>query len=352
MADADLSELDLILGNSNKRFSGVTSTLLQVLPHQQQGLKLAVLGPHHLPEGTPTLTFWQMVKFCRQPRPSGKPIVFHARRNDEMIQALLAKWLFGAELKIAFTSTAQRHHSHFTKWLMSKMDSIITTCSAAGSYLDPPADVTIPHGTDITRFSPTKNRVEAWKALGFPGKRGIGIFGRIRSSKGIDTFVDAVLPLLKDDPDLTAIICGETLPKFESYQSELQQKIDQAGLSDRCLFIGTQPFERLPQLFKAMTIVVAASRNEGFGLTVLEAMACGTPVVATEAGAWKDIITDSSLGECVPVDNSKAMELALRKVLNSDIEAMAVATRAHIKENYRTENEAEKLCKHLKSVAG
>mgnify|MGYP002629508362 FL=1 len=172
----------LILGNSNRRFSGVTSTMLQTLPEVHALMPLVVLGTHHLPEKTPTITFRELIKLNDQPR------IFHARRNDEMIQALAARKL-GANLKIVFTSTAQRHHSGFTRWLMNRMDGIITTCSAAESYLKNKADVVIPHGIDLQRYSPPPSKQQAWKSLGFPGEFGIGIFGRVRPQKGVDLLI-------------------------------------------------------------------------------------------------------------------------------------------------------------------
>ena len=75
--------------------------MLQVLPKQSELVELAVLGKHNLPDQVPTIGFGEMISLSKQ---SSEPIIFHARRNDEMIQALLAKAL-GAKLKIAFTST-------------------------------------------------------------------------------------------------------------------------------------------------------------------------------------------------------------------------------------------------------
>ena len=100
----------LILGNSNKRFSGVTSTMLQTLPEVRKLMPLAVMGRHHLPSSTSTIRFWDLVLLRDRTR------IFHARRNNEMIQALAARKL-GAKIKIIFTSTAQRHHTRFTRWL-------------------------------------------------------------------------------------------------------------------------------------------------------------------------------------------------------------------------------------------
>jgi len=334
---------DLILGNSNQRFSGVTSTMLQTLPEVQARMPLVVLGKHHLPENTPLLSFRELTKLRDKTR------LFHARRNDEMIQALAARKL-GAKLKIVFTSTAQRHHSRFTRWLMGQMDGIITTCSAADSYLKKKADIVIPHGIDLERFQAPAHKTQAWHSLGFPGEYGIGIFGRVRPQKGIDLLVEAAIPLLKKDPAPSIIIVGETTPKFQNYQADLQRKIDEAGLTKRIIFHGKQPGSELPTLFQGMSLVAALSRNEGFGLTVPEAMASGCAVLASHAGAWQDIVTEGRHGSLVPCDDLDATREKLDLLLKADLLKMGQAGRAHVEEHYTVAREAAALVGYYQSI--
>ncbi len=334
----------LILGNSNKRFSGVTSTMLQTLPHVQQQMPLAVMGKHHLPEGTPTLSFRELISLK-----DGHTRLFHARRNNEMIQALAARKL-GAKLKIVFTSTAQRHHTRFTRWLMGEMDAIITTCSAAESYLEKRADVMIPHGIDLDRYQLPADKQAAWKKLGFPGEFGIGIFGRVRPQKGIDLLVEAAIPLLQENPAPTIVIVGETTPKFRLYQEQLEKKIGDAGLSDRIIFHGNRPSSELPGLFQGMSIVAALSRNEGFGLTVLEAMASGCAVLASHAGAWQDIITEDLHGFTVPCGDVTATRERLARLLTDNLNTMGKAGRHHVEQSYTIQREASALANFYQEI--
>ncbi|MEN8848420.1 MAG: glycosyltransferase family 4 protein [Akkermansiaceae bacterium] len=343
---------EVILGNSNRRFSGVTSTMLQTFPGVSKRVPVAVLGPHHLPEEASVLSFCEFTKLCRESLPVGLPRVFHARRNDEMIQALAAKKFFGSHLKIIFTSTAQRHHSKFTKALMRRMDAIITTCSAAASYLDQPADIMIPHGVDLERYQPPSCKAEAWKKLGFPGEYGIGIFGRVRAQKGIDVLIDAAVPLLKENPAPTLVIVGETTPKFRDYQQALEQKVAAAGLSERVIFHGKRPGSELPVLFQGMSLVAALSRNEGFGLTVLEAMASGAAVLASHAGAWQDIISEDVHGFTAPCGDVSATREKLATLI-SDHEKlleMGRAGRRHVEEHYTIDREAQSLCDFYRKI--
>jgi len=348
-----LKETQIILGNSGRNFSGVTSTMLQVLHYQQQRAHVAVLGPNYLPAGTAVLSYRQFLQLTKAPLANGEWRVFHARRNDEMIQALAAKILFGAKIKIAFTSTAQRRHSRFTRWLISKMDSIISTSTIAAAFVqDRGVDKIIPHGIDVQRYSRGNSRREVWDTLGLPGSMGIGIFGRVRHSKGIDILVDAAIPILKQRPEVTVVICGECLEKDQAYQNQMQRKLGSAGLSDRVVFLGKQPFSALPSLFQAMTIVTALSRNEGFGLTPLEAMASGCAVITSEAGAWTDIIDNGHNGYCVPTGDVLAVTEKLEILLSdpASTETMGIVAREHIMSQYTVEKEAQSLTQFLLSL--
>lgn len=344
--------VELVLGNSNPRFSGVTSTMLQVLRHQQNLTKVAVMGKHHLPPGTATLTFFETARLCRHTLPDGRPRVFHARRNNEMLQALLLKKVFRAKLRIAFTSTAQRQHSWITRWLIRSADGVITTSSAANAYIEGGADIIVPHGIDLSTYRPADDRARAWAELGLPGKHGIGIFGRVRHQKGVDVLVRALLPLMEKHPDFTAVVCGETTPDNKDFEDQLRGEIEAAGLARRFQFIGEQPFAELPKLFRAMSVVAALSRNEGFGLTVLEAMASGTAVIASEAGAWKDVVRDGTDGYIAPCGDVEATREKLDTMMaDLDLlENMGRHGRKRVEQNYTLDREAKALCGYLASL--
>ena len=328
--------------------------MLQVLKHQKLLAPTVVLGKSHLSDEDTSLSFTEFIKLCKTPLPDEKYRVFHARRNDEMIQALIAKKFFGAKIKIAFTSTAQRHHSKFSRYLMRQMNGIITTNQRAASYLsERQADIVIPHGVDTQTFRPAENRDEAWDALGLPGKYGIGIFGRVRESKGIDVFVDASLPLMKEFPDATVVICGQCLPQDQAYKNTLMTKINNAGLADRYIFLGERPFAEIPGLFRAMSVVAALSREEGFGLTPLEAMASGCAVLTSDAGAWKEIVRDGVDGYCVPIADTKMTRSRLASLL-SNIERtqrMGAQSRAYAENKFDISIEAKQITEYLLSLA-
>jgi mannosyltransferase len=146
------------------------------------------------------------------------------------------------------------------------------------------------------------------------------------------------------------VIVGETTPKFRDYRDHLQAEIERAGLSERIIFHGSRPSAELPALFQGMSLVAALSRNEGFGLTVLEAMASGCAVLASQAGAWPDIMTDGIHGETVPCDDLPATRAALSKLLAADLSGIARTNRQHVEQHYSVEQEAASLVHYYQSL--
>jgi len=267
-----------------------------------------------LPNNIKTFSFHECARELSKPLPNGNFRIFHARRNNEMLQALALKCFFRAKIKIVFTATAQRYPSWITRWLISKADGLLTTSKTAAAYLPRPPDRIICHGIDTLRFStPIKSKVDAWLKLGFPGHYGVGIFGRIRPQKGTDLLIKAMVQVYKENPECggTVVVVGETTPKYETYLESLKNRIRSEGLDQKFIFLGKQKFERIPELFRGMSIVAALNRNEGFGLTVLEAMASGCAVLASDAGAWGEIVKDD-FGRLVPRDD---LELTIQKLI-------------------------------------
>jgi mannosyltransferase len=351
-------EIELIIGNSNSNFSGVTSTMLQVLSHQKNLINLRVMGKHHLPDPSLVISFWQTARLCRKPLASGQYRIFHARRVDEMIQALLLKHLFRAKIKIIFSSAAQRYRSGFTLWLTRQMDAVLAMSKASASYLARPADAIIYHGVETGVYQPAEDKSKAWQALNLlpensqRGKYGIAILGRVRKQKGVHLFVEGCIEVLQRYPDYTAVIVGPVTASNESFVSQLKDKVMQAGLTGRIVFVGEQDFSDIPGIFSALSVVVALSDNEGFGLTVLEAMSSGAAVLASDAGAWKEVVREGVDGYVVPVNDLAAVVDKLNGLLSdkNKIIQMGVAGRERVLQHFSVEREAEELCEFYKSL--
>lgn len=308
----DISEVEVIAPNLKRRLSGVTSVIIQIVPEQcRLGTKVATLGPG-LPDGLPKIPLRALPGLLKQP--TGRPFrIWHARRNTEMLAGLVLRQVFRAPLKLVFTSEAQRKHSRYTKWLMRQMDKIITTSTPSASYLELPHDI-IPHGIDLERFRPPNEDERDWVTSGLPGKYGIGCFGRIRHQKGTDLYVDALIELLPDYPDWTAAVFGRVTADNRAFAAKLHEKVETAGLSDRIVFMGE--VADVKPWYRRVSLCVAPSRNEGFGLTPLEAMASETAVVSSDAGAYRDLVAVGQTGQVVPAGDLEGLKAAIRIYLS------------------------------------
>ncbi|MBV9346566.1 MAG: glycosyltransferase family 4 protein [Pseudolabrys sp.] len=322
-----LSRLAVIIPNLTLRYSGVTATNRMVAPRIATLLETAWLG-RDCPAGVRRIGLGGLLRL-RFVAPSA-PVVWHARRNIEMAVGVALR-AFGWPLTLLFTSLAQRNHKQFTRWLIARMDAVIAGNEKSASYLEPGirarANV-INHGIDTARFHPPADRAAAWREGGLPGRYGIGCFGRIREQKGTDLFVEAMCRLLPRYPDFTAVIIGETTPSERSFGAALEARVAQANLSDRIRFLGFRPGEEIPEWYRRMTIYAFTSRNEGFGLTLLEAMASGCALVAARAGAAEILIQDGEDGVLVDAGNADALAAGLEPLLRDPAAAAAMGARA------------------------
>lgn len=335
----DIADTLVIAPNFKKRLSGVTSTIVALVPKQREmGVKIAALAPNGLPDSVPRVRFRDLWKLWRRPT-RGQIRVWHARRNTEMLPGIFMRDVFRMPLKLVFTSAAQRNHSGYTKWLIRRMDAVIATSRQAASYLDVAHTITM-HGIDTERFFPPAGKSAAKAAIGLnPEKKHIGCFGRIRHQKGTDRFVEAMIAAMPANPAWIAVITGRVTAEHQGFADAMQAKIAAAGLTDRFLFSGE--VDDVRPWYQALDLFAAPQRWEGFGLTPLEAMACGVPVIATPVGAFPDLVAHDVTGLVTANDDSAyAAAVALLLADDQRRERMAASCRAHIERNFRLEREA------------
>lgn len=336
------ANLDVIAPNFKRRWSGVSSTVIGLVPVQAQDIAIAACGPR-LPDDIPRIRLHQLVTMSRR-GPQGAR-VFHARRNIEMLAGLALKHVLRKRLKLMFTSASQRQHSGYTRWLLEHMERVIATSEKSAAYLRVPHSV-IRHGIDTTAFTPPKDRAALRQRLGLdPDAVIIGCFGRQRPSKGTDLFVDAMIALLPDRPGHQAVIMGAVTQKFAGFARELKEKVTAAGLADRIRFLLDVAGWDMPGWFQAIDLYVAPQRHEGFGLTPLESMACGTPVVVTTAGAFEELVVHEGTGLIVPAGDLAALQAGIARALDNPEErrVWGAAGPPHIARNFRIEGEAAAL---------
>lgn len=333
-------EIEVIAPNLKRKYSGVTSTVAALLPIQEKDTRIATIGPR-LPLEWPQIGAIDLLRHARSPI-AGRPFrIWHARRNGEMLAGVLLKWWCGKQLKLVFTSAAQRQHTRWTQFLIRRMDAVIAVSPESASYLKVPCTV-ISHGVDTTRFHPSPDRAREWKDGGMPGRYGIGIFGRVRAQKGTDRFVDAMCALLPRYPDFTAIIVGSIKPEESGFVADLKSRAAAAGVASRIIFLGELPMEEVRAWLRRVIVNVSPQRWEGFGLLPLEAGASATTSVATRVGAAPRLIKDGETGYLVDNDDMKLLEARLEQLMASPQAtiAMGIAAHQHVLAEFSIEREA------------
>jgi mannosyltransferase len=312
--------LQLIVPNLHRRYSGVTATNRMVAPRLARLFHAAWLGSD-APDGIGRMRITDFLKLWRR----RGPLIWHARRNNEMIAGVLLR-LLGWPMKLVFTSAAQRHHTWITRWLIRRMDAIIATSDISASYLKRCSTV-IPHGVDTDVYAPPPDRAAAFAESGLPGAFAIGCFGRVRAQKGSDVFVDAMCQLLPRYPDFTAVLVGAITPEQTAFAGDLKSRIAAAGLASRIVMTGELDIEDVQRWYRRLTIYAFTSRNEGFGLTLIEAMAAGAALVAARAGAAELVVEDGVSGVLVPPGDADALAAALEPLMRNPAAAAAMGAR-------------------------
>lgn len=131
-------------------------------------------------------------------------------------------------------------------------------------------------------------------------KRGnlVGYIGRLSQEKGILNFMEAIPELLKNQADARILIGGDG-----QLRPEVERRLAEPGLKKRVEFVGWITHDELPRYFNDIKLLVFPSYSEGLPNVMLEAMACGTPILATPVGAIPDVIRDEQSG-FIMADNS------------------------------------------------
>ena len=201
----------------------------------------------------------------------------------------------------------------------------IFTCSQTGEKAQAgikpsrPIRVIYP-GVELDRYDPARlpTPTEARTKLGLPTEGPlIGIVGRLQRWKGMHILVDAMPEVLNKYPDAHAVIVGGAHAFEPEYESFLQKHIADKGLQERVLMVGLQ--KNVPEWMQAMDVFVHASDNEPFGMVIIEAMALGKPVIATDSGGPTEIITPGVDGLLTPYGDAPRLAEAILRYLEEPV---------------------------------
>jgi mannosyltransferase len=279
------------------RITGVTtSTFSLVKSLRNKNYEIQMIGFGYM-EGIPKISILKIFQLYLRPDNADYRIL-HARRHNEMIFGIILKYIFQIKLKLVFTAAKQRPYSKFSQLLIKSMDHVIVTSYKTVPFVEPlfyknkkeSNYSVINHGVDTERFKPSYDKRTSKQKLNLDQKKNyIGCFGRIRPEKGTHLFIDAICRVLPNTKNWNAIVVGRITQEFNKYYEELKNNIKENNLEDRITFIDET--STIEDYYKILDIYVAPSLYEGFGLTPLEAMASCVPVIATDTGYYKEIVT-------------------------------------------------------------
>ena len=215
------------------------------------------------------------------------------------------------------------------KQVLGRVDRVIVATLAELTQLrflykaDQHKLVVIPPGVDVGHFYPISSD-EAKSYIGLEAHARMILFvGRIEPLKGVDTLLQAMACLqLKEEnrPVHLAIIGGDPSASPEEMTAEmarLQKLCEVLGLDQSVVFLGKRDQDKLPYYYSAAEVVVMPSHYESFGMVALEAMACGTPVIASEVGGLAYLVRDGETGFTIPAEEPDALCEKLSWLLNN-----------------------------------
>jgi glycosyltransferase involved in cell wall biosynthesis len=247
-----------------------------------------------------------------------KPVVVSARGSDInlfsqfiVIRPLIRQVLFRAQGLIAV--------SHALKETMVRLGCRSENLAVVGNGVDP------------QKFRP-RPRADMRRKLGLPNDSPIVIsVGRLDGNKGFHILINAITRL--QTLGVMLLIVGEG-PR----RGRLEMQIRESGLTDHVRLVGTVPHDELSTWYSAADIFALASEREGCPNVVLEAMACGLPVVATRVGGIPELVLSAALGTLVE-RTAEAFGSALHDALRKDWDnaAIADAARSHGWDNVSSE---------------
>ncbi|WP_241153760.1 glycosyltransferase [Nocardioides pantholopis] len=197
--------------------------------------------------------------------------------------------------------------------LCAEVDRVIATCTDEVGELErlglaPGRASVIPCGVDTRQFRPGPGRVSP------QGRHRVLVIGRMVPRKGVDTVIEAVADL----PEVELVIAGGPPPARLAEDPHLRALCalaQRAGVAHRTRFLGGVAQRDVAALIRGCSVVATVPWYEPFGITPLEAMACGRPVVGSAVGGLLDTVVPGRTGELVPPRDPVALAAALRELL-------------------------------------
>ncbi len=229
---------------------------------------------------------------------------------------------------------------------LHKLDGRIAVSKAAMEFASkyvPGYYNIIPNGIDLELFSPDVSPISEF----CDGKLNILFVGRLEKQKGVNYLIKAYRRVRQEVPNSRLIIVGPGTRLRGKYEKEVLR----SGLKD-VIFVGGKPQSELPQYYKMADVFCApATGLESFGIVLLEAMAVGKPIVATNIEGYNSVLTHGVEGLLVPPKNEEMLARALVSLLTNESLRQEMAARARLKAmEYSWEHIAQRVLNYYARI--
>ena len=251
------------------------------------------------------------------------PDIIHTHNTQPFIEGTLAAMLAGRPVVVHTDHGRQfpdKRRYMWMEWLASKAVAGIISVSndnkaslVKHEHISADKISVIPNGIDNKKYQPKVNgrlkraalglEPDAWPVLGW--------CGRMSPEKGLSVLLRSLPDVVRQYPRVRLLLMGDgTLRK------ELEDQAEQEGVASHVRFLGARA--DVPEVLQLLDLFVLPSLREGLPLVLLEAMAAGIPIVATDVGGNHQAVTDGVTGYLVPSENPAALARAINQLLDDD----------------------------------
>ena len=207
----------------------------------------------------------------------------------------------------------------------------------------------VPNGVDIEKFKPTKEILAPKHQFGLSGESSVLFVGSLIPRKGLPFLIEAAKRVVKQQPNTKFLIVGEGPMK-----NQIIKSLKIANLSHNFVFLSKLKEEALISLYNSVDVFALPSIQEGQGIVLLEAQACGKPIVAFDIGGVNEAVKKDETGLLVELGNTDALAESLLKILSDSTlrKKMGSAGRKYVTENYTWDICAQSMLKVYNEALG
>lgn len=310
---------------------------------EKMGIAVHLLD-HNKKSGPDYFAFLKVAEVLRRERVD----VIHTHNTQPFIDGTIAARMSGVRT-IIHTDHGRvfpdKKRYMFAEWIMSHFVDKIVGVSGSTSenlvryeWISPKKILTIDNGSDDTLINTSMDKEEKKKELGIrKGEPIIGVCARLTEEKGVSYLLQGMPAMVSVFPNLSLVVAGEG-----PLENRLKKEATELGLEENVLFLG--PRSDVPELLKLFDLYVLPSISEGLPMIMLEAMAAGCPIVATEVGGIRSVIEPGWNGTLVKAGRPNELCDAIIQLLESQITRQRYAEngRVRFKENFSADKMVRK----------